>query len=327
MKHLKKIIAVLAIIGITQISYSENLWVDEINVIDANTISVMLSDNPNLNQGEVEWEITILNDLSIRWAITSDISGNSVEIMLEDPILPNTKYSLLTISGADGSIDFETPQAVDGFSAVNISGSSSQNIDSIEILDDRTLIVHYVMDVSASSYEYKLLAESRVTKIEKPDYFISELVISIEPPLVSNKDYILMFIDMPDAAGNYLEFDTWIYDFTTQEIVTIENNIEETIEELPEEIENFEDNMEADENSENLDFLREEDENTMGEVDMEAAPEVSLEKDSQIDTLEVANQIQETPDTGAETWVLIFATLFINTFFYLSRRKKAILTA
>jgi hypothetical protein len=33
--------------------------------------------------------------------------------MLVDPILPSTKYSLLTISGADGSMDFETPDNVE----------------------------------------------------------------------------------------------------------------------------------------------------------------------------------------------------------------------
>jgi len=53
MKHIQKIIAFIAIIGLIQISYGENIGVDEINVIDANTLSVMLSDNPNLEVGEV----------------------------------------------------------------------------------------------------------------------------------------------------------------------------------------------------------------------------------------------------------------------------------
>jgi len=68
------------------------------------------------------------------------------------------------------------------------------------------------------------MAESKVTKIEKPDYFMPELTLSVEPPLISNQDYILMFIQMQDVDGNFLEFDTGIYDFSTGEIVTPENN-------------------------------------------------------------------------------------------------------
>ena len=36
----------------------------------------------------------------------------------------------------------------------------------------------------------------------------------------------------------------------------------------------------------------------------------------------LALETKETPDTGAETWVLIFGTFIINTFYFLSRRKK-----
>jgi len=35
-----------------------------------------------------------------------------------------------------------------------------------------------------------------------------------------------MFIDMQDAAGNYLEFDVGIYDFSTEEITEVEETNE-----------------------------------------------------------------------------------------------------
>lgn len=65
-------------------------------------------------------------------------------------------------------------------------------------------------------------------------------------------------------------------------------------------------------------------------MNLDAAPEedaMSLQKDSDLDTEQVASMVEETPDTGAQTWVLILLTLIINTFYYLSRRKKAIYAA
>jgi len=74
-----------------------------------------------------------------------------------------------------------------------------------------------------------------------------------------------------------------------------------------------------------------EDESSL-DVDLEAAPEdaamqedMSDEEDATIEVTEAATMETQTPDTGAETWVLIIATLFINTFYYLSRRKKSVL--
>lgn len=328
MKHLQKIIAIIVIIGLTQISYGGNIWVDKISIIDANTISVMLSDNPNLEVGEVQWEITILNDISIRGSVVSDTSENKIEVMLVDPILPSTKYSLLTISGADGSMDFETPDNVEWYQAVNLNVGAGQDIDSIEILDDRTVIISYTQNVSSNAYQYKLLAENLVTKIEKPDYFLPELVITLEPPLVSNKNYILMFIDMQDTSGNYLEFDVGIYDFATEDIVSPEqinqemldsgetNNVELTLD-------NESDTMTGSEvnNSINDSMLIDE---IGADINLDAANQDSL-LDIEIDVADVAIMVTETPDTGAQTWVLIIATLFINTIYYLSRRKKAVL--
>jgi hypothetical protein len=182
--------------------------------------------------------------------------------------------------------------------------------------------------VSSNAYQYKLLAENLVTKIEKPDYFLPELVITLEPPLVSNKNYILMFIDMQDTSGNYLEFDVGIYDFATEDIVSPEqinqemldsgetNNVELTLD-------NESDTMTGSEvnNSINDSMLIDE---IGADINLDAANQDSL-LDIEIDVADVVIMVTETPDTGAQTWVLIIATLFINTIYYLSRRKKAVL--
>jgi hypothetical protein len=51
------------------------------------------------------------------------------------------------------------------------------------------------------------------------------------------------------------------------------------------------------------------------EIELSAASvQYNLEK--------VATTAQEMPDTGAESWLLILITLFINSFLYFARRKN-----
>jgi hypothetical protein len=196
-----------------------------------------------------------------------------------------------------------------------VSSVEIQDIDSIEVIDDRTIIVYYRDPITASELEYKLLAESEVTKIEKLDFYSPEILISIQPPFISEKNYILMFIEMQDASGEFLEFDTGIYDFVSPIIDDTPTN------ELTEEEE-----VDTDENLEVIEVQTPSEEPTSLETELQAAGEEELlkESDELLDTQEVAAMVSETPETGAQTWVLILATLFINSFYYLSRRKKAI---
>lgn len=321
MKHVNKFIALTAILGLSfyGITYSGDLGVDEIKVIDSETLSVILSENPNLEVGEIDAEITILNDVKLMGAFVSEDDAFEVELLLENVLKANTRYSLLTVSGSEGSIDFTTSDDVEGFSSSNIASTDDQDIDTIEVIDDRTILIQYRQELTSSIFEYKLLAESEIVKIEKPDYFLPELIITVQPPFTSEEDYILMFIDMQDVEGNYLEFDTGIYDFTTPELQIEEEMMEDTISASWSVDDTIVDVLlevvELDINDENL--------------DMNAAwDEVSLEKngESEIDILDAASIVMETPDTGAQTWVLIVLTLVINSFYYLSRRKTKTLT-
>ena len=51
-----------------------------------------------------------------------------------------------------------------------------------------------------------------------------------------------------------------------------------------------------------------------------AAEDPANKEKTQLENLALSQK--ETPDTGAETWVILLATFIINTFYYLSRRKK-----
>lgn len=306
MKYLARILLTLiALTGLYHITFSWDIGVTKIVVQDKNTVMVTLSENQNLKQGEIDGELTILGDIEITAAVAQTGTANKVEIILADALEGDTSYSLLTVEGAEGSIDFKTPAGVEGFKYDNISSVATQEITSIEVIDDKNLIITYATDLTASSFKYKLLQELPVTMVEKPSYDIPDLILTTSSALKPQKEYILMIIEMQDVDGNYLEFDTGIYDFNTADMVVAVLPAEDTWtgslieEELLAVVEIAETPLSEDEEA---------------GVELNAAGTEDLE--------EVAAQVVQTPQTGAATWILILVTLVINSIYYLSRRKK-----
>lgn len=328
MKHITKYFVawILWLFVYSGSAFAAEIGVNTITTTSPNTLEVEFTENPNLKVGEIEAEVKILRDISLRGSFLQNTQ--SVEVLLEEALLPNTSYSLLTIIGWNGSIDFVSPELLEGATITNTESAEDEDIESIEIIDSRNIVVNYKQTLTETSFEYKLLAESTIEKIENPQYAGTNVVITVTPPLTSEQDYILMFIDLRDMDGKYLEFDTGIYDFTTptsEEMIALsssddgitgdeeESETEETTDDQDLEViqitetnENVDDTADATSNSEDTD------------TDLTAAgPEQPVNT--------VAASAVETPDTGAETWVLIIASLFINSIFYLSRRKKSIL--
>jgi len=316
MKNYIKILgfSIIFLLSSIQWVFAWEIWVSEIQVISPTTLEVQFSENPNLRVGEIEAEIKVLRDISVIGGFVQD--SQKVEIVLDDAILPQTAYSLLTIIWAEGSIDFVSPNELEGTIIQNISSMEEEDIESIEIIDSRNIIVTYKQDITELDFEYKLLAESNIEKIENLDYYDSKLEITVAPPFASEQDYILMFIDLQDVDWNYVEFDTGIYDFTTPDIHELERS--EGEENIDQESIWIDENI-GDSELEVIQVNRDNSEDNLG-VDTLNAAGSEISWGTSVNT--VAGNAIETPDTWAETWVLIFASLFINTIYYLSRRKK-----
>lgn len=193
-------------------------------MINPTTLRVELSENPNMNPGvQEDTEIAVLHNLKLRGAFLMEGSTSQVELMTETPLLPNTRYSLITLAGAEGSIDFETPSELEGYRADNLMSMKDDDIESIEIIDAQTMIVSYRQELSALNYNYNLLAESDILEVVKTESETPELLLTLEPPLLPESNYILMFIELRDASGEMIDFDTGIYDFATEVFPESEN--------------------------------------------------------------------------------------------------------
>jgi len=310
------LIAFFIAVMLTSSTFADSIDASSVVAISPHEIEVTFSENPNLRVWEVNAEVKVLQDISLRGGFSSS-EANSVELILEDPLLPNTYYSLLSIIGADGSIDFKTSEELSGKTIMNLAREGDEDIKSITIRDPRTILIHYVQELTETQFEYKLLAESTVEAIENRAYDDGKIYMSINPPLIAEQNYILMFLDMQDVDGMFLDFESGIYDFSTppsEEWDTVQwvstTVISDTLEESLENIDRgvIEDITILPE----VLIIEEEVENLQA-----AGEEISLEKNIN----EVAQQVSETPDTGAETWVLILLSLVINTIYYLSRKK------
>ncbi|MCH8519077.1 hypothetical protein LAT59_04950 [Candidatus Gracilibacteria bacterium] len=311
MGTLKKGISAILIIGsIFSIHtlYSAEVIVDNILVKDSMTFDVVLNQNPNMIVGvQDDVELVVLEDVRLAGGILKSGDTRQVELITETALQPNTQYSLLTLSGTEGSIDFETPAGVEGYKATNFMSMKSEDIESIEILDDRTILVTYRQELQSFNYEFKLFAEVAIEEVRKDDFQLPVLTVDMSSPLLSETDYILMIIDMRDAEGRMIQFDTGIYDFKTQ--IFEDEMTEEELRDL---------SMYLDEELSEEDIRNLENSIIEDEVMLNAAPE---ENEGNID--EMATLISETdPEAGAATGILILLTLIINAFFYRARLKR-----
>lgn len=278
--------------------------VESVQLPSLGQINVVLNENLNLPTGDIQADVGVLSDVEIYNASVSAESQNIVHISLAEALKTGESYSLLSIAGAEGSIDFSTPEnGLDGYVVFNPIFTTGQDISELEITDPYTIKVTFNEALTQGEVEFKLLEENPIASIQKPDYFIPELVFTLEEDLEEEKDYIIMFIELTDVEGEIVEFDTGIYEFDT-------HNMGESDPEM----DTMEDDM--------MDmFFGEGDELSDETMQMLAAGEdiLNQEDDAQIEA--VADNADETPDTGAETWVIVFATLFLNTAYFIRRKR------
>ena len=322
--------------------------IELIDVVDTKTFNVSISE-VKMWTGEIVWEVKVLSDMSVAFANQDEENDNVAVLTLEQPLEKNTEYSLLTVFGADGSIDFETGDSLEWIEILNTEmEESGQYIESIALVDVNTLEVNFSEVLSWDDLEFKLLSDIAVKWMTGLNE--ETITVDLTGNLWASKNYIFMVLALQDALSQDVELEEWIFDFTTPE--TLEEKVEITESEMLDENIDMESQwVEADESwldedmflesegVESSDAISSEAELSEDEIDLNAAyneletPEESsdlLEADVQwaVDDALAAESLESlamsatvTPEAGAETTLLIILTLLINTFYYFTRRK------
>lgn len=283
------LVALMSLIGYTNASATS---IEAVEVVGGKEVRVTLT-WASLTSSEITGDVKTLKDVGVEEALKSLDSDKIVNITLAEELAPNSSYSLLSIFGSEGNMEFTLGEQMTNVEFMNTSAEASQ-IEKLVVRDSKNIDVYYKLGLASNEFEYKILSNTAVETMKVEE---GVLVLTLKNDLVSNSNYILMILSLKDDLGNAVALEDGLFDFTTGEIIpTVEPVVEEAVTEsgstMPEEA-----------------VVTEE----LNAAAEEVVPNVE----------EVAMQAEVTPDTGTETWMLLLATfLFNNVYFIVKRRRQ-----
>jgi len=296
MKILKTVCLTLLTYSMFASAYSAKL--ESIEATDNKTINVATSTGVTLSTEQVNAEIKVLKDLPISFAWADLEDPKKVVLDISEEITPNTSYNLIGLIGSDSNIDFTTGENLsDSVAAEYKSALETQEIVNVVVVDSRTIELTFSQDLTETDFEFKLLVELAVESVnpQTPNMFN----VLLSDSLQAQSSYIFMVLSLEDAENNTVLLDEDLNDFVTPDILEQKSVGEENSELAPLEEMTLE--------TPSAEEVIEE------EVEMLAAEDTG-------NLVEVAESVNETPETWAATNVLILLTFLLTSFLFI--RKK-----
>ncbi len=300
---------------------------DKINVSEPNKIDFSITPTAELSDWELSWEIKVLKDLEI---VSSDLDNEDLKkviLTLKNDLLSNKSYNLLSVYWVDWTIDFSLE---DELSLVDINNEENilgiQGISRLLIVDPKTIEVYFNNEVDTTEFEFKLFRESVISSITNNSW---KLAINLNDNMDKDSSYLIMMVTLKDNNGDDLSFAEEIYDFTTpvdlwekEEIV-----VDTPKEDLPIPEDGIDEGLIED------------------EISLESAPEEKVSETVEVNNLadngsitedttnwanssnswsltisEVALNAASTPDTWADTTILLIITTLMSAFVFYRRK-------
>jgi len=321
MKHLVKNIAVLwfsilfILLSIKSSYAAENYTLKNVVATSTKTVELELDKNMNktFSQSDLEIYKSITNkSTKVEW------EANKVLITLDTPIEKNTNYSLISISAIEWNIIFKTGEDILLKEIQNTALKwTEQWIKSILIKDSKNLVLTFTQNIDSAELDFQLLKTLEVEKLVSVTW-TSKVKALLKWEMLNNEQYLGILTFLQTSNLEKIEISKWISYFTTTELTKYEWDTDLDKEIITNKDTSLEDSlMQALKDSQDLNWVNTEElqkELNSASEDPENNEKTQLEK--------LALSQKETPDTGAETWVILLATFIINTFYYISRRKK-----
>ncbi len=301
MKNKNKIIQIVFFIVTLSIFWYTNATDTNLNIKDIvkwwdHTLRINF-DSPIPASLTYSGDMKIFKDLSIDKVLKDTDMNNKIILSLNDEIKVWSTYNILSVFWIEWSADF----IVENTSNVKMLSETTeaQWITNVVLKDSKTLELYFKAPIVWTEFEFKWLEDLSITETKSSDW---SLVLKTASLIENNKDYILIFMSLADNLWNNYLLSESIYNFTIwdetyveeTDIVEPTNIINEIIKPatLTWQVENL-----------NVDLWNTE--NWTGSV-------WNIEN--------IAVTAEETPDTGPETWILMFLTLIINSIYFLTRK-------
>ena len=323
MKHLVKNSAILwfsilfILLSIKSSYAAETYMLKNIEATTTKTVELEL--DKKINKTFTQSDLEIYKSIDNK-ATKVDNEENKIILELTSDIEKNTNYSLISLSSIEWNIIFKTWNDILLKEIENNNlEDGAQWIKSVLIKDTKHLVLTFSQKINTWELEFQLLKTLKVKSIiSLADS--AKIKATLELEMMNNEQYLATLTYLETNSLEKIEISKWINYFKTWELAKYEWP---TKEELA--LENSSNNDQSLEDALNK-ALEESSGLNSEEVKNElnsAAEDPENKEKTQLEKLAL-NQ-KETPDTGAETWILLLATFIINTFYYLSRRKKSIL--
>lgn len=323
MKHLIKNIAVLWISTLFIFLSIESSYAGDTNTLKSitatstKTVELKLDKKVNkiFTDGDLEIYRFIKNNATIvKW------ETNKVLLKLTKPLEKNTSYSLISVSSLEWDIIFKTGDELTLKEIENTElEPNKQGIKNVLIKDSSNLVLTFSQDIDSKDLEFQLLKTFEVDKI-KNLIDTDKIEASLKKEMLNNQDYLWTITFLENSKSEKLEILKWINYFKTGELPKYKAPFSEELDKqkdsnadisLEEELKNALAKSTGSVSKENKDLLNE----------LNSASDKPINnKKTQLEKLALSQK--EIPETGAETWILLLATFIINTFYFISRKKK-----
>ncbi|MDD3645861.1 MAG: hypothetical protein PHH06_00475 [Candidatus Gracilibacteria bacterium] len=283
----KKVLTSLVVLSIiiSNAYASTNYDLTNVDSQTSSKVKAILSSEVQTGTGlyQLNGDVKIFKDIEISSIETSVDDNTKLFITLSGSLESNTSYSFLSVYGVEGNMDFFIANQIEGTYVDNFD--EEENVSSIIVSSPNSLEVTFKTPLTGSEFDVKILKNLRVNSIELNPENKLELNFVMQDLLEENSNYILMMFTLMTMEGNELTFSNGIYDFQTTTF------IEQTLVQEPVIVE---------------------------EIIPEVVEDSGETLDGEIE--EVALNAAETPDTGAQTWVLLLMTFILSSLYFLRKR-------
>ena len=254
-----------------------------VETLDASTLVVRLgSQLPGIS---ADSDAKILEDISVASSKKSGDNLKKIDITLNSELVLGTNYSIISVSEwLDSSIDFTFSAPM--VEIKNTMAPKDVGIDHIVVKDTKNIEVYLNKDATLETYEFKVFKE-----MSSSNMFLDTTNINVQlsQPILPNTDYILI-LNLKDIENKDIEVENSLFDFVSGEFAAAPVIPEvSTGSEMPVAVEVPVDDPMA----------------TSGQP---------IEN--------VAMEVTQTPDTGAQTNVLLAITFLLTLGIFVLRRKS-----
>lgn len=243
-----------------------------------------------LTASGVSGDIKVFKDLDIVDVKKDENLPSKLNITLWNDIKIWNTYNVFAVFWVDTSADF----MVEDWLAVKMLSKApeTQWIVRVAFKDSKTMELYFKDSLTWSDYEFKLLEEYSVTDISTSSW---SLLVTTSTPLENDSNYIFMVVSLSDNLWNEYKVNESIYDFTLW-------------------------NPQINEETKNLNSASENLNVDTPQTESSMTWNLNFENGNLWNIETIANKTTQTPDTWAETWVLMLLTLIINSIYFLTRK-------